>query len=88
MSKFATIITAEWAANRDRFKLWFPVLFALGIGLYFLPETEPSKWLTLGMIEALILLAVLLRHYPAALKMLLALACVLAGFADIQIQSI
>ena len=88
MSKFAAIITAEWAANRDRFKLWFPVLFALGIGLYFLPETEPSKWLTLGMIEALILLAVLLRHYPAALKMLLALACVLAGFADIQIQSI
>lgn len=88
MSKLENFITEALRENHDRFKLWLPVLFALGIGLYFLPEHEPSKWLTLALIEMLILSAVLFRYRPAILKVLLAAACVVAGFADVQIQTI
>ena len=43
----------------NRRKLWLPVFFALGIGIYFLLSAEPSKWLTLGIIELIIVSAVL-----------------------------
>ena len=71
MSKLNNFIKDSLCNNRDRFKLWFPVLFGLGIGLYFLPEQEPSKWFTLGMIEILILLAIIFRYHPTILKILL-----------------
>lgn len=88
MTKSADFLNEVLEANRGRFKLWLPVLFGLGIGLYFLPGREPSKWLTLGLIEVLILLAILFRYRPAVLKILLAAACIAAGFADVQIQTI
>lgn len=88
MIKSADFFSDVVEANRGRFKLWLPVLFGLGIGIYFSLGWEPSKWLTLGLIEALILLAVLFRYRPAVLKILLAAACIVAGFADIQIQTI
>lgn len=88
MSKLNNFIKDSLCNNRDRFKLWFPVLFGLGIGLYFLPEQEPSKWFTLGMIEILILLAIIFRYHPTILKILLIFTCVVAGFANIQIQTI
>ena len=81
-------ITAIIKKEPDRIKLWIPVLFGTGVGLYYLLEQEPSKWLTLGVIEVLILLAILFRYYPQVLKVLFVLACIAAGFADVQIQTI
>ena len=48
--------------DSDRRILWLPVLFALGIGIYFALSSEPSKWFTLALIEGLIVLAVLFRR--------------------------
>lgn len=88
MSKISDFIAALREDRQERAKLWLPVLFGTGIGFYFLLGQEPSKWLTLSVIETLILLAVLFRHYPAVLRVLFAAACVTAGFADAQIQTI
>ncbi len=57
-------------AEREQWHLWYPVAFALGIGFYFLLPSEPSKWVTLGGVELLVIIAILLRHYPSALRAL------------------
>ena len=72
----------------ERRKLWFPVLFGVGIGLYYLLPQEPSKWLTLGIIESLILAAIILRYRPKMLKFLLILGLIIGGFSWVQLRSI
>lgn len=72
----------------NRRKLWLPVFFALGIGIYFLLSAEPSKWLTLGIVELIIVFAVLLRFHPRILRVLMCLGIIVGGFAWAQMQSI
>ena len=84
LKKIAEIFNAE----RERWFCWMPVLFATGIGIYFALPSEPSKWLTLGLIEFLLLAAFLCRHYPALLRLIGAAAIILAGFADIQLKTL
>lgn len=64
-------ITRNLEAERERWVLWLPVLFATGIGIYFALPQEPSMWLTLAVIE-LTLLAVWLARHQAKLLWLLA----------------
>lgn len=75
-------------AERERWFLWAPVLFATGIGLYFLLPAEPSLWLTLVMIELTLLAAWLARHKPGALWLLAGWGIMLAGFTNIQLKSV
>ncbi len=72
----------------SRRKLWLPVFFALGIGFYFLLPEEPSKWLTLSIIEGLIAAAVLFRFHPRVLKILLLAALIAGGFGWAQVRTI
>ena len=72
----------------ERRKLWLPVFFGIGIGLYYLLPQEPSKWLTLGVIEGSILAAIILRYRPKMLKILLVLGFVIGGFGWVQVRSI
>lgn len=81
-------IIKNWEAERERWFLWMPVLFGSGIGLYFLLPSEPSMWLTLAVIEAIILAAYLGRHHSGFLFVLAALSVVVLGFTDIQLKSI
>ncbi len=74
--------------ENGRRKLWWPVFFGLGIGLFYLLPQEPSKWLTLGVLEGLIVLAAGLRFRPAALKILFVLGLIAGGFAWIQARTI
>ena len=48
-------ITRNLEAERERWVLWLPVLFATGIGIYFALPQEPSMWLTLAVIELTLL---------------------------------
>lgn len=72
----------------ERRRLWLPVAFALGIGLYFMLPEEPSKWLTLGIIEGLILAAVLFRFRPAVLKVLMWAGLIVGGFGWAQVRTV
>ena len=84
MENISQILRAE----RDRLICWLPVLFGLGIGIYFALPTEPSYWLTLVVIELVLLLAYICRFYPAFLKMIAVLAIILAGFTNIQLKTL
>ena len=78
----------NFKADTSRRILWYPVLFGCGIGLYFALKQEPSKWLTLCLIELLIIAAAFWRHHLRVLKVILALAVIVFGFAVVQIKSI
>lgn len=74
--------------ENERTKLWMPVMFATGIGIYFLISLEPSKWLTLGIIEALIGAAIVFRHRPQILSILKPFSLIVFGFAWVQVNTI
>ncbi len=75
-------------AEQNRWFLWLPVFFAAGIGIYFALPVEPSAWIILGVLEAFLVAAWLLRHRPAALRFLFPLLLAVLGFADIQLKTI
>jgi len=79
-------------AERERWILWLPVAFALGIGAYFSLRSEP--WGALGLTVAIPLAAVSLwarrsRHAMAPGILLVALPLCLAasGFAAAQLET-
>ena len=84
MNKLTDIFYKE----RERWFLWLPVLFAVGIGIYFYLPAEPSKWITLTVIEALLFLAYLFRFYPFLLKIIFLIGVIVIGFADVQLKTI
>ncbi len=88
MNIFLHHLKEYFFAERDRWFAWIPVLFGLGIGMYFLLPSEPSKWLTLAIIETMIVSAYLGRHKPEFLFGLTITAVIVLGFADIQLKSI
>ena len=80
-------ITDIFFSERERWFSWISVLFGMGIGIYFGLNNEPSPWWTLGIIEAFILIAILLRHSREALLILSIPAIVLLGFTYIQLDA-
>ncbi len=73
--------------EKERLFLWFPVLFALGILFYFSLTFEPTIWVTLVVIETLIVLAYLWRKYPNRLAVLAVVSVIALGFTDIQLRA-
>ena len=53
--------------EQPRWFLWMPVLFGLGIGIYFLLPQDYSIWWTLGLVETLVVLAIVFRLRPVVL---------------------
>jgi competence protein ComEC len=68
-------------AERDRWFLWVPVLFGLGIGAYFAWPTEPALWPLAAALAAALLLHGLWQAGGQALMLTGALAAGLAGLA-------
>ncbi len=88
LKAFGGYLRDNFCKDKTRLILWYPVLLALGIGFYFTLSREPSKWITLAVIESLIIVAVIFRRRLTILKILGALALVVAGFTLIQVKSI
>lgn len=78
----------QFLAEQSRWWLWYPVFFASGIGFYFALPQEPSKWVTLSVIEGLILCAILLRRHIRWLYLLFIIGLFTLGFASIQLRAI
>lgn len=73
--------------ERERWFLWLPVLFAVGILFYFGLTFEPPLWLSLVVIEILIVLAYFWRRNVNRLFFLAGIAVFLLGFVDIQTRA-
>lgn len=74
--------------EQSRWPLWTPVLFSVGIGVYFLLPKEPSMWWSLIIFEAVLVTAWFCRLRPLVLFILGVAAVIIIGFMDIQLQSI
>lgn len=73
--------------ERFRWFIWSPVLFAVGIGIYFSLPFEVSKWVVLFLLELLLLLAFLFRYNYTKLFILLNVFLVVLGFATACLQA-
>lgn len=73
--------------ERSRWFSWMPVLFGLGIGIFFALPFEPSLWLGLGAVECLIVLALFFRYNHKVLALLGILSVVVAGFVRVQLEA-
>lgn len=87
MNRIIQYIKEQFDGEQNRWFLWMPVLFALGIVLYFQLPQELSIWWTLGVLEALILFAILFRHHIKVLIFLMIVGVVSLGFANIQLKA-
>lgn len=84
---FQQYLKAQFEGEQNRWFLWMPVLFGIGIGTYFLLPAEISIWWTLAVIELLIVLAVLFRFNIKVLVGLMIVAMIVLGFTDIQLKA-
>lgn len=57
-----------YASQRSRLVLWVPVLFGIGIALYFAPASEPSVWWSAGFLIPLAGLFLLRTRERLALR--------------------
>ncbi len=76
----------DW--TKEKFLILIPVLFATGIIIYFSFQTEPNKYVTLAVLELLVLLIIILRRFQNVINFLLMLLIAVLGFAYMQLRTI
>ncbi len=77
-----------FANERERWPLWLPVFFAVGVGLYFALSTEPPLWLSPAIMLPLCLLGWAFRLRQEILLGALAMASMVFGFAIAQTHAV
>ncbi|MGE0093673.1 MAG: ComEC/Rec2 family competence protein [Alphaproteobacteria bacterium] len=77
-------LTDALGAEQERWPLWLPVFFGVGIGIYFGLPREPPGWLGLAALAAAIVSTVAVRKRPVGLLAGIALSLAAAGFAASQ----
>ena len=85
-SHAASALPAAIAAERDRWVLWLPVGFGLGIAAYFSLPAEPGIW-PLAASAIVVVAAVILRRRPYG-AVLIGLAALAAGFSLAQLRTL
>jgi competence protein ComEC len=77
-----------FAAERERWPLWLPVLFAFGVGFYFALPVEPPLWLGAALMPPVCLLGWIFRLRQAALLSAIAISALIAGFVVAQTHAV
>ena len=85
-------ISGHLAAERERWPLWLPVGFGLGIAIYLGLKTEPSPLIGVCLLVGGLVSAIVARRYSNPASLVLAPTSVVvltiaAGFAAIQARS-
>lgn len=80
-------IKENFFAEQERWIALVPFLFSCGIGLYFALPREPDYWLSLAVLEIVLLLFYLLRFRNLHF-LFWGILLILAGFIDVQLQSV
>ena len=87
LARWETVLRREIAAERDRWFLWLPVAFGVGIAIYFGLPLEPEPWigpLGLGLALAFGLLG---RRRSGPVIAAVALGAAAAGFTAAQVRT-
>ena len=80
-------IKSAFLTERDRWPLWIPVLFGIGISVYFALPIEPPYWLGLLSLIAAASCLWVQRNEPRGLLIAIGLVVVAAGFAAAQMRT-
>jgi competence protein ComEC len=80
-------IIFEREMERGRGFLWLPVLFSLGVLIYFVLPREPSRFAPVALVAALAIVAWLRRHRTVAFRIFLSAAAVAAGLCAAKIRT-
>ena len=86
--KFGRAISENLSSEQNRTIVLVPVLFAIGIGIYFGLDNEPNYWVTLGLFEAFLVLFFLFRYKENLHWIFIGILIIFAGFIDAQMQSV
>ncbi len=81
-------LTALLLAERDRWPLWLPVLFGVGIAFYFALPVEPVWWLGPVLTCAVLGLMIALRGRDTVLAGLSVVLMLVGGFAAVQVRAL
>jgi len=76
--------------ERERWVLWLPVLFGIGISIYFALKTEPPLWLGIAVAASAGLILYRLKRDDGGVtaSLLVAIAVIAAGFGVAQWRTI
>ena len=78
-----------WAETAPgRLMPWLPVAFGIGVVLYFAAAREPAMWAAVTLVVGCAAAAILLRAWPIAFPMALALTAMAAGFAVATLKTV
>ncbi len=80
-------LVAQFAAERERWELWFPVGLGFGIAFYFWLPSEPPLWLGVGVAAALALVTLAVRWRPGWRAALVVLLTGALGFTAAQVRT-
>jgi competence protein ComEC len=81
-------LTDLFAAERERWPLWLPVIFAIGVGLYFALPAEPALWLAPAIMLFLCFFGWGFRQRQEILLGILACSAMVVGFAIAQTHAV
>ena len=87
MFRISTFVADKLFEQKDRLIAFLPILFGIGIGIYFLLPVEPSLWIAPVLAEILIITAYFWRFNREKLLILAIFGLILIGFANIQLKS-
>jgi len=88
LKKVLQTVIDTFYAEKDRWFALLPVLFGCGIGIYFALPFEPPLFLSLAILEILLILAYICRFSPNKLMLIASLGIMALGFADIQLKAV
>jgi competence protein ComEC len=77
----------NFLAERERWPLWIPVFFGIGIGIYFALTIEPLLWLGLVAAALATATALIALHFQRFLAPAVVIAAVALGFAAAEIEA-
>lgn len=86
--RFLQNLYDDFSAEQTRYIALVPILFGLGIGIYFGIDFEPKYWLSLIFIELLLLIFYFVRRRVAFHLPLFGLLLITLGFADAQLHTL
>lgn len=77
-------LKSYWDYEQNRHFLWLPVMFGLGIAIYFMLSNEPPLWVGMTSVGLIALLMFICRQVRGGALVLLVVAC---GFTNAQLRS-